>query len=85
MNKVLVLAATLISVGAAAAAAEQPAATAAEGKTVQEKAICRTVGEIGSRLNRRRVCATKAQWDEIDAQNRLALDRVQTGRQTQGN
>ncbi|HWT12063.1 MAG TPA: hypothetical protein VN231_04860 [Allosphingosinicella sp.] len=84
MKKALMLAATLVSAAAVAAAA-QPAATASEEKPGEEKMICRMVAELGSRLNRRRVCATKAQWDELNSQNRLAIDRVQNGRQSQGN
>ena len=85
MNKALVLAATLLSAGAVAATAQPTAATSEEKPAVQEKQICRSISEVGSRLNRRRVCATKAQWDEMEQQNRLAIDRVQNGRQTAGN
>lgn len=86
MNRILVIAATIGSAAAAAAVA-QPAATAPEAPATEakEKTICRYISEVGSRLSRRRICATKAQWDEVDAQNRLAVDRVQNGRQTQGN
>lgn len=85
MNKALVLAATLVSAAAVAAAAE-PAPTSVDAKSeAKEKQICRNISEVGSRLNRRRVCATKAQWDELEQQNRLAIDRVQNGRQTAGN
>ena len=85
MNKALVFAATMISAVAVAATAQPTAATSEEKPAVKEKQICRNIAEVGSRLNRRRVCATKAQWDELDQQNRLAVDRVQNGRQTQGN
>ncbi|MDQ4088592.1 MAG: hypothetical protein M3177_11385 [Pseudomonadota bacterium] len=87
MNKALVFAATLVSAVAVAATAQPAATTAApeEKPAAEEKTICRNVSEVGSRLSRRRVCATKAQWDEMNAQNRLAVDRIQGGRQTQGN
>jgi uncharacterized membrane protein len=85
MNKALVFAATTISAVAVAATAQPTAATSEEKPAAKEKQICRTIAEVGSRLNRRRVCATKAQWEEVDQQNRLAVDRVQNGRQTQGN
>jgi predicted secreted protein len=84
MNKLLMLVATSMAAAAVAATA-QPTATAPEEKPAKEKQVCRSVGELGSRLNRRRVCATKAQWDEMGVQNRLAIDRVQNGRQTTGN
>ena len=35
---------------------------------------CRIIGEIGSRLARRRVCATRAEWAERDRQDRQALN-----------
>jgi hypothetical protein len=35
---------------------------------------CRVVGEIGSRLARRRVCGTRAEWAEKDRQDRQAMN-----------
>ncbi|HEX8640616.1 MAG TPA: hypothetical protein VF704_05615 [Allosphingosinicella sp.] len=83
MNKALLLGSTFAC--AAAVAAAQPAAAPTEEAPEKEKQICRTIAESGSRLSRRRICATKAQWDEVDGQNKMALDRIQSGRQTQGN
>ena len=39
--------------------------------------VCVNVTEIGSRLNRRRICRTRAEWAELQAQGRLVVDRVQ--------
>ncbi len=40
--------------------------------------ICRKVGETGSRLRARRVCATAAEWAVQKAQNRQAIEKTQT-------
>ena len=85
MNKALLIAASLIASGAVAATAQTQAAPADEKEAGQPKMICRTQTEIGSRLNRRRVCRTQAQWDEIEAQTRQVVERVQSFKQTSGN
>ena len=76
MNKALIFVATLAAGTAVATAAEPQATPAGQEAAEQEKQICRSVSEIGSRLNRRRVCATRAQWDEMRLQNRLTADRM---------
>ncbi len=86
MNRYLLIAGTIGSAMTAAALAQPaPAAPEANKTEAETKMICRMVQQIGSRLNRRRVCWTQAQWDEIDQENRLAVDRIQNGRQTSGN
>ena len=64
--------------------AAQPApSTAPEvGTAPKEKKICRAEVDTGTRINRRRTCATKAQWEarrqeQIDA---MALDRSRAER-----
>jgi hypothetical protein len=42
--------------------------------------ICRTEGEIGSRLSRRRICRTRSEWAELEQQTRQTVDRTQTYR-----
>jgi len=42
--------------------------------------ICRTDGEIGSRLGGVRRCRTKAEWDAEKAEARNVVDRVQNMR-----
>jgi hypothetical protein len=46
-------------------------ATPPEADTRRE---CRVVGETGSRLARRRVCGTRAEWAEKDRQDRQAMN-----------
>ena len=40
--------------------------------------VCRSVEEIGSRLSRRRVCRTRAEWADLQLQERQVVDRVQS-------
>ena len=85
MNKALVVVTTLLAGAAAAATAQPQAAASQEGPAAKERRICRNIGELGSRLSRRRVCATKAEWEAVDLQNRQAVERIQTVRPTSGN
>jgi len=41
------------------------------------KRICRTTGELGSRVTRARVCRTRAEWEETRRENRGTIDRAQ--------
>jgi hypothetical protein len=41
--------------------------------------ICRVTGETGSRLQRNRICKTRAEWDQLQREQRNTLDRAQTG------
>ena len=84
MSKALVFAATLVSAVAVAATAQETAAPATEKEVAQNKMVCRTIQEIGSRLSRRRVCRTKLEWDELDVITRQTVERVQYNKQTAG-
>ena len=56
---------------AAAAAAETPA-------TSPNDLVCRVTGETGSRLQRSRICKTRAEWDQLRREQRSTIDRAQT-------
>jgi hypothetical protein len=73
MNK-LVLTGALIAATAGAAQAPQP--PAAEEGNPNER-ICRIVTQIGSRLNRSRVCMTRAQWRVHRRDMRDTAERIQ--------
>lgn len=85
MNRILVLAGTAIAAIAVAATAQTPAAPTEDRDSGQLKVVCKSISEIGSRLNRRRVCRTRAQWEEVDAQTRQVVERVQSTKTTSGN
>jgi hypothetical protein len=57
----------------AVAAAEAPSAG-----SDADRMICRTTGDIGSRLSRTRNCMTKAEWDARARSQRTEIDRAQT-------
>jgi hypothetical protein len=85
MNKALLFAATLISAVAVAATAQTTATPADHKEAAENKVVCRTIHELGSRLNRRRECRTRQEWDEIERQNRQEVERSHANRQTSGN
>lgn len=39
--------------------------------------VCRSEAEIGSRVSRRRVCRTRAEWQELQVEQRKTTERVQ--------
>ncbi len=59
-----------------AAIAQAQSAPQAPPRSSNER-ICRTSGELGSRLNRTRTCMTRAQWEEARRENRDTIDRAQ--------
>ena len=82
MKKLLFCAALVIS---GAASAQSPARNSSPGGagargTDPNETICRNIGEIGSRLNRTRVCKTRAQWEEERRLQRQSIDQTQTNR-----
>ena len=46
--------------------------------SVETRRECRVIGETGSRLARRRICATHAEWAERDRLDRQRLMESQT-------
>ena len=58
---------------AAQAPAPQPAAPAA--KPAKDKRVCKATEETGSRLGRKTICRTQAEWDEISFRQRMELER----------
>ena len=59
--------------------ASEPAEAVKKGRDPNEK-ICETHGVLGSRLATRRVCATRAEWQERRQRERDIVDRTQTQR-----
>ena len=56
---------------------QQSAPAAANDKGNPDRIICERQEEIGTRLGGKKVCKTKAQWDEERQQNRDTLDKFQ--------
>jgi hypothetical protein len=59
-------------VGAPAAVQTQPASAYDPNER-----ICETIPVIGSRLGKKRICATRAEWEEQRRQDRQAVDQIQ--------
>ena len=55
------------------AAAQQHSSTASD----PNEKICESIPVIGSRLAKKRVCATRAEWEEQRRQDRQAVDQIQ--------
>lgn len=70
----------LIIVGAALIAAPVAAQTSppAANQDDPSQMICRMITETGSRLNRTRVCMTRAQWAQQRREMRDNVERAQT-------
>ena len=63
-----------LAAGATAAAGEGPRRTPKSPNDM----ICREVEVSGSRLDTRRICMTRLQWDEQKRDAREAVERAQT-------
>jgi len=88
MDRPILLAATIAALAASAAFAQATAPPPRHGVPTRVDApgddpnqmICRSEGEVGSRLNRHRTCATRQQWAERMRQDRQYLEKAQTNR-----
>ena len=67
------------SVALAAAGASSPAESPKKSPDSNEK-VCETHQVLGSRLAVRRVCASRAEWEERRQRERDMIDRTQTQR-----
>jgi hypothetical protein len=77
--------------GATASIAQGQTAPQDRGKSAeqavsadQNEIICERQEVTGSRLAKRRVCMTRAQWAESRLQDRQATEKVQTNGRVQG-
>ena len=72
----LVLALSLPAANPAEAMAGEKKAPQAAGEDPNQK-ICENITAIGSRLSKKRVCATRAEWAERKLQDRQAVEKAQ--------
>ena len=68
---------------AAAPAAQAPVQAQASG-TDPNEVICERQEVLGSRLAKRKVCHTRAEWADLKLQDRQDLERAQTRRGMKG-
>lgn len=76
MTILAILAPVTLAATPIAAAAQAPADPPPPPRSTEER-ICRTSGELGSRLTRTRTCRSRAQWDETRREQRTTIDRAQ--------
>lgn len=76
----LVLVASADVAVAQSPATTQAGTTAGTVKSDPDKVTCRTFDTTGSRLSRKKICRTAAQWIEQNAIDRQDLDRQQANR-----
>ena len=72
--KLFLIAAALILPGTAAALAASPPEAKSDDS---ERMICRTIGETGSRLSKRKLCMTAAEWAEHKRTTKEDIDKAQ--------
>jgi hypothetical protein len=58
---------------------------AVKARKDSNRRICEIRGTTGSRLGAVRVCRTKAQWDEVRADERAVIERTQSRKALNGN
>lgn len=75
MKQLLVATSLAASLMATSAAAQAPAPSSST-ITLNEK-VCENQTTIGSRLAKKRVCATRAEWQERKRLDREAVDQAQ--------
>ena len=78
MLRLFGVAAALVATAAAAQAPNEGSTRVAPGNDDPNEVICVNQPTTGSRVNRVRVCRTRAQWAELRQESRNTVDRVQT-------
>ena len=66
----------LIALPAAGQSQTQPPQAPTSGYDPNER-VCESIPVIGSRLARKKVCATRAEWEEKKRLDRQAVDQIQ--------
>ena len=76
---------TALVLAVTAAIAQQPSAdrgTKRGPSNDPHQIVCIKEAQIGSRLAHRRVCRTRAEWEELHSQLRQALEKAQADKPT---
>ena len=67
----------LVALAMMAPAPAEVVATSAASSTNPNEKICESIPVVGSRLAKKRVCATRAEWDERRRLDREAVEQAQ--------
>lgn len=80
-NLLSLMTAVALAVPTVAIAQTAPSpAPAAPTAAKKDKMVCQTMESTGSRLGKKRVCRTAAEWTEINAIDRRDVERMQANR-----
>jgi len=84
MRKTVIIGALLVAGTAALAKmpADEPKSERVGPRGDPNEIVCVNQSEIGTRLSRRRVCRTRAEWDQLAQQTRQVVERAQFEKQT---
>jgi hypothetical protein len=77
IRPVLISALAVLCCAAPVLAAEDPPAPTSETADSDAQVVCQVQRVTGSRLDRKRVCLTRAQWREQERQLKLELNSAQ--------
>ncbi len=77
MLRLAVIAVSVAAIAAPAAAAEK------SSQLDRNKVVCKSQGELGTRLSRTKVCKTRAQWEQDAREDRRKLSESELNRQRQ--
>jgi hypothetical protein len=78
MRRVALIIAAFALLAPVASFAQVPApqpATAPAARPVKDKKVCKAEEETGSRLGRKTICRTQAEWDELSYRQRQEIER----------
>lgn len=62
-------------------ASEAVAQSASKAQVDPNAKVCETVSQVGSRLSKKKICATRAEWAEMKRADREVIDQVQRAAQ----
>lgn len=79
--RTLIAAAAVVAIPVAVIGARPPAKASKDST----RKICEVRGNTGSRLGAVRVCRTRAEWQEVKAEERATIERTQSRKALNGN
>lgn len=78
MSKLSIIAAAALIAATSAGATGAFAQSVSKAQPLDPNAkVCETVSQVGSRLSKKKICATRAEWAEMKRQDREVIDHAQ--------
>lgn len=75
---------TLLVIASAAIIAASPAVAKNKKQSDPNRLICKSEEMVGSRLQTKKTCLTAMQWDQLQRDQRMTVERVQAFKPNQG-